>query len=408
MIGAPDPLALDGAVLVLPDRLAAGRVVLDGELIGAIEAVPIDAVSWADSAAVVGAAATGAAATRMAATGSPGRDGCDYLIPGLIELHTDNLEHHLMPRPKVSFPTVPALLAHDAQIAAAGITTVCDALGVGDPYGDGFRARDQSALLAALAALHEAQLLRADHHLHVRCELPAPNARELFEPFVDHPRLRLISLMDHTPGQRQWLDLAHAETYYTGKKGWTREQFADEVARAPERQRRYAEPHRRHFADYARSTGIRLATHDDTTSAHVAEARALGATISEFPTTLEAARHARAAGLATVAGAPNVVRGGSHSGNVSAAALARAGLLDVLSSDYVPASLIAAAWLLHRNDGLPLPAAVATVTANAADVLGFADRGRLVPGLRADLVRVRVIDGRPVVLAVWVAGRRVH
>lgn len=333
--------------------------------------------------------------------------GGDVLIPGLVEVHTDNLERHVMPRPKVIFPMQGAVQAHDAEIAAAGITTVLDALGIGDPYGEGFRTRDQSELLDVLDRLEAAGSLRADHHIHVRCELPAPNTRELFEPYRGHRRLRLISLMDHTPGQRQWTDLEHARVFYTGKKGWTDARFDDEVRIAPERQARYAAPHRAWFAEFARSHGIALATHDDTTTAHVDEAGTLGATMSEFPTTLEAARQAKSRGLSTVAGAPNVVRGGSHSGNVAALALAQAGVLDALSSDYVPGSLLQAAWILRRDAGFSLSEAVAVVSARPALGCGLTDRGAIEPGLRADLVRVREVGGAPVASEVYVLGRRV-
>lgn len=331
----------------------------------------------------------------------------DYLLPGLVELHTDNLERHVMPRPKVFFPMQGAVQAHDAEIAAAGITTVLDAIGVGDPYGEGFRARDQSALLSVLDQLQAAGVLRADHLIHVRCELPAPNARELFEPFAGHPRLRLISLMDHTPGQRQWTDLGHAKTYYTGKKGWSEAVWAEEVRIAPQRQAEHAEPNRAWFADFARRHGVALATHDDTTIAHVDEALALGAGMSEFPTTLAAAQRAHALGLCTVAGAPNVLRGGSHSGNVAALELARAGVLDALSSDYVPSSLLQAAWLLRRDAGFSLAEAVALVSRRPALACGLSDRGEIALGLRADLVRVREVAGLPVVCEVVVGGRRV-
>lgn len=331
----------------------------------------------------------------------------DWLLPGLVEVHTDNLERHVMPRPKVSFPMDSAMQSHDAEIAAAGITTVFDAIGVGDPYGDGFRSRDQSALLAVLDRLEGAHVLRADHLIHVRCELPADNARELFEPFARHPRLALISLMDHTPGQRQWTDPEHARVYYTGKKGWSQQQFERELTLAPERQARHAEPNRQWFAAYAREHGVALATHDDTTSAHVDQAVALGASMSEFPTTLEAARRAREQGLSTVAGAPNVVRGGSHSGNVAALDLARADLLSGLSSDYVPGSLLQAAWQLRRLAGLSTSQAIALASSGPARACGLHDRGEIHPGLRGDLVRVVQVGRVPAVREVWRGGRRV-
>ena len=331
----------------------------------------------------------------------------DLLLPGLVEVHTDNIERHVMPRPGIYFPVQTAVQAHDAEIAAAGITTVLDAIGIGDPYGDGYRSRDQSAFLDALDRLESAGALRADHLIHVRCELPAANAQPLFEPFALHRRLRLISLMDHTPGQRQWTDLASARMNYTGKKGWSDARFDEEVRLAPERQARHATPNRAWFTAFAHAHGVTLATHDDTTIAHVDEAHALGASMSEFPTTLEAACHARRLGLCTVAGAPNVVRGGSHSGNVSAIDLAKADALDALSSDYVPSSLLQAAWTLHREAGFPLPAAVRMISHAPARACGLNDRGEIAVGLKADLVRIVEVEGVPSVREVFRDGRRV-
>lgn len=336
----------------------------------------------------------------------------DYLLPGLVEIHTDNLERHLMPRPKVLWPALPALLAHDAEIAAAGITTVFDALGVGETDTDSLRGSAWHGVLSTLDMCHTKDLLRADHHIHVRCELPAHNTIELFAPFHDNPRLALVSLMDHTPGQRQWEDLEHAKVYYLGKKGWTLDRFEQQVAHAAELQQRFAQPHRQYFVDYCQAHGIALASHDDTTLAHVEEAFANGASISEFPTTELAARAAHECGMATVMGGPNVVRGGSHSGNVAAAHLASLGLLDILSSDYVPGSLLTAALRLVHDGLMALPKAVATVSLSPARAAGMTDRGVICDGLRADLVQVRLVDvadgnQHAVVRAVWREGKRV-
>lgn len=331
----------------------------------------------------------------------------DYLLPGLVELHTDNFERHLMPRPKVRWPDLPALIAHDAEIAAAGITTVYDALGVGDTDEDALRGQSMGSILAVIEQAARDGLLRAEHRLHARCELPAANARRLFEPFENHPLLGLLSLMDHTPGQRQWTDIDQARIYYTGKKGWSDEKFLSSIARGKEMQTLHAEPHRRYFLDVARRRGLPLASHDDTTPEHVAEAKAQGMAISEFPTRAEAARAAREQGLAIVMGAPNVVRGGSHSGNIAAIDLAADDLLDALSSDYVPSSLLPAAFMLLRDAGWTLPRAIATVSKNPARAAGLDDRGEITPGRRADLIRVRVVNGQPVVRSVWRGGDRV-
>lgn len=314
----------------------------------------------------------------------------DFLMPGMIEIHTDNFERHLMPRPKVLWAERPALIAHDAEIACAGITTVFDALGVGEADTESVRGQTWGSVLTALDQYTKEDLLRADHYIHVRCELPAPNTIELFEPFKGHARLGLISLMDHTPGQRQWEDIEQARVYFTGKKGWSYEKFEEKVSNATMLQSKFSAPHRQYFVDYSKRTGIYLASHDDTTEAHVQQAYAEGASMSEFPTTLAAARYAKNLGLLTVMGGPNVVRGGSHSGNVSATELAKQGLLDVLSSDYVPGSLLSAVARLVHEEVMTLPQAVATVTRHPAQATGLNDRGALEIGFRADLVRLRL------------------
>jgi len=343
----------------------------------------------------------------------------DLLIPGLVEIHTDNLERHLMPRPKVRWPAMAALLSHDAEIAAAGITTVFDALGIGDGDTDGLRGGGLDEILGALNQSQQHRVLRADHHLHIRCELPAPNTLELFQPFAklnqttasheSNPSIRvgLISLMDHTPGQRQWSEISHARTYFTGKKGWSLEKFDRHVAEAPEAQHRFARPHRSHFIAWAREHAVPVASHDDTTPEHVAEAVADGIRISEFPTTMAAAQAARSASMLIVMGGPNMVRGGSHSGNVAAADLARAQLLDALSSDYVPGSLMLGALRLVEEAGWSLPQALSTVSRQPAQALGLNDRGMIAQGMRADLVRVHRLDLQPAVRAVWRQGQRV-
>jgi alpha-D-ribose 1-methylphosphonate 5-triphosphate diphosphatase len=329
------------------------------------------------------------------------------LLPGLIELHTDNLEKHLAPRPGVSWPARPALLAHDAQIVAAGITTVFDAVALGDVKRQGERLEQLTPTLEALAACRALGLVRAEHLLHVRCELSYGGLLELFEPVVRAARPQLVSVMDHTPGQRQFTDLTKFREYYQGKYGMSDAEMERFTACQIDNHRRYSTPHRRTVVAFCRAHGIALASHDDATAAHVVEAVQDGATISEFPTTPRAAHAARELGLGVLMGAPNVVRGGSHSGNVSALELARSRLLNGLSSDYVPASLLHAAFLLRDAAAWTLPEALATVTANPATMVKLSDRGEIASGKRADILRVREHDGVPVVLGAWRAGARI-
>ena len=332
----------------------------------------------------------------------------DFLLPGLIELHTDNLERHCVPRPSVLWPFHSAVIAHDAEIASAGITTVFDAIAVGGAMLN--KDRD-TVLIDAADAVRDAvtdKVLRVDHYLHMRCEVASTNVIELFNNFCEEPLVQLVSLMDHTPGERQFVDEAKLKVYYQGKYGLSDSEFDKMVIERKELQAKYSKKHRLEISSMCKNIGVTTATHDDATEAHIKEAITLGATISEFPTTVEAASAASSAGMSTIMGGPNVVRGGSHSGNVSAADLSYKGLLDALSSDYVPSSLLYGAFLLSDKQGLSLPDAIATVTTNPARMANFNDRGEIKAGFRADLIQVkRCTDGTPIVRKTFKLGERV-
>jgi alpha-D-ribose 1-methylphosphonate 5-triphosphate diphosphatase len=335
----------------------------------------------------------------------------DYLLPGLVELHTDHLEAHFMPRPRVLWHAGSAVMAYDAQIAAAGITTVFDSFRVGmDEYED-WRSGvgEQVVTLAdAIERARVADLLRADHQTHLRCEIPSLNVVESLAAFLARHPARLVSLMDHTPGQRQFRDLDKYFIYYQGKTGKSEHELVNVVRERQRVGRERADANRPRVVALAHAHGLTLASHDDTTIEDVEEAKRDGVHIAEFPTTRDAAAASREAGMATVMGAPNVVRGGSHSGNASAHDFAEAGLLDILSSDYVPAALLMAAFRLADAPNVGgLAGAVRMVTKNPAEAAGLSDRGEIVVGRRADLVRARAHHGEPVVRAVWREGQRV-
>lgn len=332
----------------------------------------------------------------------------DYLIPGLVELHTDNLEKHMTPRPKVRWQADSAVHAHDAQMASAGITTVFDAIACGDIMEDSDRLANLQAMVDAITTGQDRGHLRADHRLHLRCEVSSANIMELFGTLADNPLVGIVSLMDHTPGQRQFVHEDKYKEYYMGKYGFSDAEMAVFTRRQQDNSARYSDKHRSAIAALCRDRDLRLASHDDATLEHVAEAAAHGIHFAEFPTTLEAAKASKQAGMMVLMGAPNLVRGGSHSGNISAATLAAEDCLDVLSSDYVPISLVGAAFLLHKGElGFSLPAAIATVAGNPAKVAGLDDRGVIATGKRADLVQIHDAGDVPVVRAVWREGRRV-
>ncbi len=333
----------------------------------------------------------------------------DYLAPGLVELHTDNLERHIQPRPGVDWPHAQALIAHDAELAGCGITTVFDAMRVGSvPSGKngGDYAKYARALASELMEVRASGALRISHYLHLRAEVCSETLVAELDEFGPDDRVGLISLMDHTPGQRQFRDITKLAEYVKGKHGMSDADFADHVARLQALRDRFGDEHEAAAVAVAQRLGAVLASHDDTTPQQVATSAGYGIRLAEFPTTIEAARACHDHGIRVIMGAPNLIRGGSHSGNVSAAELARAGYLDIVSSDYIPASLLMAAMRLAEiwDD---LPRAFATVTANPAQAAGLADRGALCPGLRADLIRFRVITGMAVLRETWVKGQRV-
>lgn len=373
---------LANARIVLPDRIAHGQIILRGGVIAGIEettALPAGALDC----------------------------GGDYLLPGLVELHTDNLERHIQPRPGVDWPLAPAILAHDAELAATGITTVFDALRVGSVlFGKGRYEKYARGTASEILRLRERGTLKISHYLHLRAEVCSDTLTEEMEEFGPDDRIGLVSLMDHTPGQRQFRDLATFANYLRGKRSMSDPEIEEHFAHLRALRARFGDRHEAMAVKEAERYGAVLASHDDTTAAHVETSAGHGIRLAEFPTTVEAAEACRDAGIAIMMGAPNIIRGASHSGNVSALELAGMDLLDVVSSDYVPAALLLSAFRLGAfwDD---LPRAVRTVTDAPARATGRTDRGRIETGSRADLVRVHDMDHTPVVRGVWSSGFRV-
>ena len=333
----------------------------------------------------------------------------DYLIPGLIDIHTDNLEKHFYPRPGVDWDAQSAAIIHDGQCVSVGITTVFDSLSIGSWSDNEARhLENMLKLVAGLETADQEKQLRGNHLLHWRCETSSPVLEDLMGKLVPHRLTHLLSVMDHTPGQRQYPDIEKHKARWKEHLGLTDEEVDARVANAQEKQAKYTPMNRSVVDKVAKERNLALASHDDQLPEHIQDALAIDATIAEFPTTIEAARLAKENKMTVVMGAPNLMRGGSYSGNASAAEVAQEGLLDAFASDYVPRSMIEAAFKLTQAPfNWSLPKAVATVTANPADSVGLSDRGRVENGKRADFVRVKVKDGRPLVRGVWVAGERV-
>ncbi len=376
-------LILANATLVMPDETVTGSIVVRNGQIQDID---------------LGAAVP---------TGAEDCQG-DFLSPGLIELHTDNLERHIHPRPKVDWPHQAAIVAHDAELASVGITTVFDAIRVGSIVSDDSRAYGKyaRAIATEIMSMRDSGGLRISHHLHLRAEVCSETLIEELLEFDRSDRVGIVSLMDHTPGQRQFTDVSKFEKYVRGKHGLSEEGFPDYVAFLQGLRAKLGEKHEAATVQAAQRLGAVLASHDDTTAAQVATSAKYGIRLAEFPTSIEAARAGRSQGIANIMGGPNLVRGGSHSGNVAAIDLADAGLLDILSSDYVPSSLLLGAVMLGQHWG-NMAKGLHTVTAAPARYTHLQDRGRLETGLQADMIRFRLTEGVPALRSVWHKGARV-
>lgn len=332
----------------------------------------------------------------------------DFLAPGLIELHTDNLERHLTPRPKVDWPHRAAIIAHDRELAGTGITTVFDAIRVGSIVSDAGKRYGKYARHMAdeILDMRDRNALKISHHIHLRAETCSETLIEELDEFGPNDNVGIVSLMDHTPGQRQFRDVEKFEAYVRGKHNLAAEGFGDYIEFLYDLQARLGTKHEAAAVAAAGRFGATLASHDDTTAGQVTTSHKHGVTIAEFPTTREAAAAGHTAGIANIMGSPNLVRGGSHSGNVAASDLAEHDLLDILSSDYVPASLLQGAVMLSQSWG-DMARAIATVTATPARHVGLTDRGQIAVGKRADLIRFGLLDGTPLIKSVWSIGGQV-
>ena len=351
----------------------------------------------------------GAIADIQPGTVSQGQDGDgDYLMPGLVELHTDNLEQRLSPRPSVRWPLDAAAVYHDRDLAAAGITTVCDAISVGDITPTSMRITQFGPMISAILDGQRDGRFAVDHRLHLRCELGYEKTYDITADYAEHPLLVLISLMDHTPGQRQFAKIEKYKEYYMGKHGVTEAEIDGFIQNRIENQKRHAVTNRRKLVELTQKNKICLASHDDATPEHVQEALQDGAAIAEFPTTLDAAKEAHAGGIQILMGAPNLVLGGSQSGNVSAMDLVEKELVNIISSDYVPQSLMQAMFTIAEQRQKPLHEAMQLFTLNPAKAIGLdCDRGSLEVGKRADLVTLHHDGVVPRLTSVVCQGRRV-
>jgi alpha-D-ribose 1-methylphosphonate 5-triphosphate diphosphatase len=330
------------------------------------------------------------------------------LMPGFIDIHSDVIENAIQPRPGGRFPVDIALHELDKQLVACGVTSIYHCLCFLDSHENPpFRNAEMTDRL-----IHQIHSLkgefRARTYVHARYEVTNAEGFAPVESLIRRRLIHFFSLMDHTPGQGQYSEVAHFRAYYAKARGLSMEHVDRLIERRLEASRRIDWAGIEHLAKVCRSNAIRMASHDDDSNHKVAAVHRLGVTLSEFPVNMEAARAARRHGMMISLGSPNVLRGASLTGNLSGREALCAGLGDILCSDYAPMSLLHAAINLYREDIMDLPGAVRLVTLNAARATGLdLFTGAIAPGKAADLVMVD--DRRKVaeVVRTFVAGREV-
>ena len=323
------------------------------------------------------------------------------LMPGMIDLHCDALEKEVEPRPGVHFPLDFACAQADKRNAAAGITTVFHALSFAN-HELGVRNNAFAAEIARAMGQWQTHAL-VDNRVHVRYEVTDETAPAILAELLGHGHAQMISFMDHSPGQGQFKDVAAFRKYLSSSYK-TSEDELDRILAAKCGAGQNAMERMQLLAKVAARHGVAIASHDDDTPEKVDTVAALGAVISEFPINLETAKAARARGLATLFGAPNVLRGKSQSGSMRALDAVLEGVADCLCGDYSPAALLPSMMKLPELAGIGLHEAVALVTCNPARAAGLVDRGEIAVGKRADLIAVKSLGGLAQTERVWVHG----
>lgn len=313
-------------------------------------------------------------------------------IPGIIDLHGDMLERDIQPRPGADFPVTLGLFELDKRLAATGITTAYAAVAFAWREHD---LRKQDKALEIIDTIHEQRShLLVDMRTHARFEVSNATTETLLLDLIAENKLHLVSLMDHTPGQGQYSDVAEYINFMSRWLGFDPdkvgrnavEKVTDAVAQTAETAYDWSLCAR--LTQIAREHGLPVASHDDDTIEKVNKMHDLGVTISEFPINLEAARAAQAHGMHIIMGAPNAYRGKSSGGNLSALDGIKAGVVNSLATDYFPAAPLHAAFRIAELGILPLHESIKLVTQNPADAVNLTERGRLQVGCLADIVLI--------------------
>ena len=315
------------------------------------------------------------------------------LSPGFIDLHCDAIEKEIRPRPGGSFPLDIALTELDKRLAACGVTTMYHCLCFGESETNDLRTAARAEEIALTMRALE-PMLTVRNRIHVRFEVTDTGSVPVLRHLLQRHGAHLFSIMDHTPGQGQFTERKHFISYYGQAEHLSGDQAAKLAEARMATRHEVGDEHIRELTDLCRRQGIPMASHDDDTVQKIAWVHGMGIGLSEFPVRLAAAREARRLGMEVLMGAPNILRGGSLTGNLGGQDAIREGACTVIGSDYAPMSMLHAVFQVYRAGILPLHEAIRLVTANPAHAVGLHESGSLREGAVADLV---LIDPRAVV-----------
>lgn len=317
------------------------------------------------------------------------------LIPGLIDLHGDMLERDVQPRPNARFPTDIGLIELDKRLAGSGITTAFAAISFAWRKDDIRSQESASELITTINTMRDQLLI--DMRVHARFEVTNTQTAPILADLLEQDKIQLVSIMDHTPGQGQYGNIDQYLGFIQKWLGVDVEGFGEYKDKVLETIKRNMEATVAKPRDWsvvaevlqvARAHQVPVASHDDDTPEKVAQQAELGVTISEFPVNVVAARAAHDHDMQIIMGAPNAFRGASTSNNLSAMDAIRAGLVDILATDYYPAAMLHTAFKFARTGVMPLHESIKLVSSHPADAMQLTDRGRIEVGRSADLVLV--------------------
>ncbi len=330
-----------------------------------------------------------------------------YVLPGLIDIHCDTIEKEVEPRPNTIFPLQMALIEFEKKLAASGITTMYHSLSLGV----GLSLRGENLLTQMVATILDYRKKRSliRNKIHLRYEVSHLQGLAIVERYLQEHAIDMISLMDHSPGQGQYRAEGSFERYVMKNQGIDIHEVADIVKELEERRTLVDWNNINRLTSLAKEKNIAIASHDDDSTEQVDLSIARNASISEFPIQLETAIYATSRQMKVCVGAPNIVRGGSHDKNLSAAEAVKAGAAHIICSDYHPSSLLASLFKLVKDRIVDLPTAVCMATLNPAAALQTEHQtGSIAPGKYADLLLVDQFEGMPIVSTTIVGGSIVY